>query len=718
MGIRWRSLELSIAAGILLTIPLHAQQAPPGPVQAPPGQLPDRESAAPVNSQAPSQIPVQQSVTTPSPSPLYRDLDLLRRDGFAGAQQASVSVRVVDRYGITPGNLQSSDFTLIVNGTPRVARLHAPGHSTTAVVPLVLLVFPPNQPTVHSIGVKKATQYFSRQPELLPWRVGILDSNGKATPFTDGRTQLLADLDAVAHAAEPFQFISDPGGAHWDGSWMSKAGDAISLMQRFQGPKVILAMNPLAVPTYSFNERKLAQDGPESLIGVAQHIGAHIYIANVGGPEPIIPGGNAADHEPAQFVGPNGELELGRRPSDNNQVDSRQVAALNYYAYRTSAMMQTAGATLGGFANSLNDLAAQIHRDLDWNYSLDFDLTPEDTDRGYPSIEVKLARHDLKVAILDVVPLGSSDAHREIVSKELMDALIRATRQQISSPDYRITQHADYFPLHAGLEPIIPMTGNIEWTGAGHAPPQLSVVESVEDLTLSSVILERDLQASWNGRSFSSGPSFFWERDGQLRPGHYLWRVAVHDGNGNVFSSSQEKITVGFPHQAAITVSSLVLSKSCRPENPSQSGLQRRPAKGAGDQDQTHLQIDPLNTAGCRLKPEATDSFAATDTLHALVRIYPDERLEAQKLETGKQGPASWTATFVLRSKSGGVEMQKEIPFTIDSGSGYVAFIESPLNASGVSPGPHTLDVQMHGPGIHGDLKQSRAISILAPPHP
>ncbi len=701
MGSTWRAVQVGMVAWCLLATVAHAQSLP--------GQLPDAGATAPAGSQIPLQIPLPQSVTTPAPSPIYRDLDLLRRDGFAGAKEASVSVRVFDRHGATPANLQSSDFTLIVNGTPRVARLHAPGHSTTSVAPLVLLVFPPNQPTVHSIGVKKAMQYFSRQPaELLPWKVGILDSNGKLTPFTDGRSQLLAYLDMVAHTSEPFQFTSDGGSPDWNGSWMSKAEDAISTMQRFDGPKVILAMNPLAVPTYSFNERRLANDGPESLIGVAQHVGAHIYIANVGGPEPIIPGGSAAEHQAAQIVSAGGTLQLGSDPAANMHLDPRQAAALNYYAYRSSAMMQTAGATLGGFANSLKDLAAQIHRDLDWNYSLDFDLTPEDTDRGYPSVEVKLARHDLRVAILDVVPLGSSDAHREMVSKDLMDALIRATRQPISSHDYRIAQRADYFPLHTGLEPLVPMTGNIEWTGSGPAPPRISMVESIEDLTLSTVLLERDVQADWNGRSFS------WERDGQLRPGHYLWRVAVHDGQGKVFASSQEKVNVGFPRDASLAISSLVLGKVCHPEGKAETGLLRRPATGAGEQDQTQLGIDPLRMGGCRLKPEPTDSFAATDTLHALVRIYPAEKLE----ESNKQGPGSWTASFALRPRSGSVAMEKQIPFSLDSGSGYLASIELPLASPHVSPGLYTLDVQIHGPGIHRDIKESRSISILPSIHP
>jgi hypothetical protein len=55
------------------------------------------------------------------------------------------------------------------------------------------------------------------------------------------------------------------------------------------------------------------------------------------------------------------------------------------------------------------------------------------------------------------------------------------------------------------------------------------------------------------------------------------------------------------------------------------------------------------------------------------------------------------------------------MPFTIDSGSGYIASIQTPLNVSGISPGPHTFDVQLHGPSIRSDLKQSRSISILAP---
>ena len=111
---------------------------------------------------------------------------MLRREGFSVAQQATVSLRIFDKKGVVPLDVASSDLTLIVNGTARTGQLQAPGGANVPVPPMVLLVFPPNQPIVHSIGVHQAEKYFSSLPdELLPWKVGILDSNGKLTPLRE-----------------------------------------------------------------------------------------------------------------------------------------------------------------------------------------------------------------------------------------------------------------------------------------------------------------------------------------------------------------------------------------------------------------------------------------------------------------------------------------------------------------------------------------------------
>lgn len=676
----WRSLQLLIAAGILLSIPAYAQippEAQSNPVPNSIGNIPS---------------PFQQIPPVPPPSPLYRDTDLLRRAGFAEAEEATVSLRIADRNGVTPGNLQLSDFTLIVNGTERVGRLHAPGSPETMIPPVVLLVFPPNEPSVHFIAVREAEKYFSQQPaELLPWRVGILDSSGELIPFTNGRSQLLADLDVVEHANEPFV---------WHDVWLPKAQQAIAAMQSYEGAKVLLAMNPLAESTYS-QGLLLTHDGPESLAGIAQRIGAHIYIANVGGPEALVPLGAAGD----------ATSMAGTRPSYHMQVDPEDTAALNTFAYHNSLMMQTAADTLGGFANSLDELARQIHHDLDGTYSLDFDLTPEDRDHGIPSVQVRLAvrlaQHDLHVAILDVVPIGvTSDSNREM-TRDKLEELAKTAATPVFSPDFRITQHVDYFPLREGMAPVLPMTGLVEWTGPGRGPAQLSVVESVEDLTLSTMVLVREIQVHWDGRSLS------WERDGRLRPGHYAWRVAVHNGSGKIFASAEEKIEVPFPRDARVEVSSLIIGKSCREDSPSASGLQRRPQPalhrrlpaGSDSPEPVRPQVDPMRAADCRLKPSSAGDFAATDTLHAFVRIYPVEKLE-------KHPPESWTAKFVLRSGSGSVSTEREIPFTVDSGSGYLASIEMPLDTPEIGTGPYTLDVEMRGPGIHRPLKQSRSLSI------
>ena len=397
---------------------------------------------------------------------------------------------------------------------------------------------------------------------------------------------MLAYLDAVDHTNEPFEYSTDAGlrsSTKWDGGWLTNAEEAIALMQNFSGPKVILAMNPLAESMYGLNDQILSHEGPESLTHIALDIGAHIYIANVGGPEVAVPGGDAAEDRPGQVNTPGGPL-LGSRPSDHMQVDPRLSAQLDYFAYRNSVMMMTAKDTLGGFSNSLKDLAGYIHRDLDENYAFTFEMTAKDRDIGIPNVEVRMADHTHKVAILDVTPVGSTlNTERIALSKEVQDRVKRDSRKPVSSPDFRITQRVDFFPVRAGLQPILPMSAVVEWTGPGRSPRRLSVLETVEETNLSTTILERDMQANWNGRSLS------WERDGILHPGRYVWRVALHDEQGKVYAAVERKIEINFPRGAAIAASSLIVGKSCR-EGGLAAGLRRRAGVEADDKEQMRMQ--------------------------------------------------------------------------------------------------------------------------------
>jgi hypothetical protein len=142
---------------------------------------------------------------------LFEDIDLLRRDDFEKASQATVSLRVVDAHGNPIGGLGQSNFLLTVNRTVRKARLlKGSAIASTLDKPLVLLVFLPNQPTIHYIAARDSVAYFEGLPaETLPWSVGIFDANGSFTPFTNQRSVLLANLEAVRTAKEPAQSSSD-----------------------------------------------------------------------------------------------------------------------------------------------------------------------------------------------------------------------------------------------------------------------------------------------------------------------------------------------------------------------------------------------------------------------------------------------------------------------------------------------------------------------------
>jgi hypothetical protein len=182
--------------------------------------------------------------------------------------------------------------------------------------------------------------------------------------------------------------------------------------------------------------------------------------------------------------------------------------------------------------------------------------------------------------------------------------------------------------------------------------------------------------------------------------------VALHDERGKVYAAAERRIEIDFPRGAAVSASSLVVGKSCRSGGMG-AGLRKRSDVDPSRKEEEPMQVDPMLAADCRVRPEAADRFAATESLHALVRIYPAEKL-------AKRTPESWTASFVLRSAAGAVETEKDIPFIADSESGYLAYVEVPLSAEAIRPGAHTLDVSMKGPGIHGSLKESREIEIAA----
>ena len=686
----WRLVQLSIVWGVLSSLTTPAQ------TQATPGN--DPVSKASNSGVLPTQVPAD------SHSPVYQEIDLLRRGGFATASKATISLRIIDANGLTPAGLSASDFVVTVNGAKRVTRLHSPGSASNVVPPLVLLVFPPNEPVVHHIAVTQATRYFSGQPsELLPWKVGIFDSNGKLTPFTNGRSQLLANLDVVAHISEPFEYAMDSvlaKDARWNGGWKNKAQEAVAAMQAYEGPKIILAVNPLSESIYGANSGYLAHDGPGSLVPAARQIGGHIYIANVGGPGTLVPGGDVSRDEYSQINTTMSADGPGSIP-DSIGMDP-QLSAAHSFEDRASQMMQTAASTVGGFSNSFKDLAAQIHRDLDHNYLLEFDLTPEDQDQGLRSVEVRAVRRDLRIRIFDIVPIGPPPAMENdgMTPQQLAKLIHQVDQKPVSSSDFHVSQHVDYFPLRDGLAPVLPMSASVDWTGRGQAPTQLSFVESIEDPDLLASIVSRNIRAQWDGHRLS------WEHDDQLRPGHYVWRIIVHDNSGNILVSAQERIAVDYPREASLRESSLVLGKSCR--NPSEAidGLKKRPSPGSGERDQPHLLIDPLRIAAdCRLAPEPGNVFASTDQLRAFVRVYPDEKHRRHRSE-------NWTAKFVLRSKDGAIEGEKEVQFLVGSGSGYLATVEMPLDSPRIERGRHTIDVETHGPGIHGDLKQSRTVLI------
>ncbi len=697
---RLTSLVCTVALPAMMFLPNRATSQQP----AMPTSLAEPQSL-------PASSPIEQTTAAAKHEVFFRELDLLRRNDFEKAEHANVSVRVVDKHGNRVPVSDPAAFQIAVNGSIRKAHLvKQPGASASSNPPLVMLVFPPNQPTIHYLAVQQCLRYFANASgsgaTTLPWKVGIIDANGTFLSFTNDRATLLQNLEAIRTTKQTISvanFNLTPRGQAWDGGWLNKANIAISEMQRLPGARLILAMNPLPEPTYRDAapvrgaDIILANDGPLQLMPIAQQIGAQMYIANVGGPEPILPGGDAAGLGGLVHYVPNMQQLNGTLPSGNQVIPQAQTAALAQAAAQTSQMMQIADATLGGFSNSIATLATQMQQDIDGATVLQFDMTPEDQDIGVPQVEVGLKQPALHAAILDIEPvLSVQNSEQNRASQKTAHDVLAGMSRPVSSPDFAIAQHVDYFPGHSGLEAVLPMSCLITWTGHGPRPTKIFIVESVIDKDLSTTVLERQLDSTWEARSV------FWERDGLLRPGNYAWRIAVADAQGRILASAQRDIRVTYPRQPAVSVSSLVLSKSCDLQQPA-SGLLHRSTAAQKKIEPLQFKVDPLQLTSCRIKPEPTDSYAATDTLHALVRIYPNGKTE-------KNRPENWTATFLLRSNAGSIESQQQIPFTIDSQSGLLASAVLPL--TGILAGTHSLDVELRGPGLRKPVTESRQVLV------
>lgn len=641
----------------------------------------------------------------PAPKPLFEELDLLRRNDFAHASLASITVRVLDQHGNFVPNLGASDFHVVVNDTLRAVRLVAPANRIgPAHLPAVLIVLPPNQPEVHYIALHSAIAYFTKQrSEDLPWKVGVFDSNAKFYPFTNKRVELLSSLNAVSNAIEPMQYSNYFYRVKGQSTWLEKAEDAISSMARNDGPRLIIAANPIYDGFYGLNQGVMANDGPQDLINIAGNIGAHIYIHNAGGPDPISIGGDASMSRPipgraGAFMQMNGQRG---GISATFQLNHQLAQAYAASSYSQSLMRQTAEDTLGGFSNSLDTLAAQMQTDLANVYHLEFDMTGHDQDLGIPRVEVTGTRKNIRMALNDLVPLKATVVQRpaEFALRSVAASVLHMMKEPVLSPDIRISQRVDYFPVRRGrlLAPVLPMTSVVEWMGQGPRPQEISVAESFIDQDLSEPLLERDINAGWQARTLR------WSRNGELHPGKYLWLIAVHDANGKILSSARYAFTVANFNDERITFSSLVTG-TCRGV-PSDSGLQRRPGSGSNAQPGVHLPFDPLVIDDCHLIPQATDTFAKTDTLRALVRIYPDGKLE-------KERPEVWNARFSLRSTTGTVEATSEMPFAINKGTGISADASIALNNPTITSGQHTLELEIRGPGIKKVEKQSHRVIV------
>ncbi len=190
---------------------------------------------------------------------------------------------------------------------------------------------------------------------------------------------------------------------------------------------------------------------------------------------------------------------------------------------------------------------------------------------------MKVKEPKLHAWVADVAPVLAMDvAEQPRASQEDAHVLLASIRKPIASPDFSISQRVDYFPVRSGMEAILPMSCLIAWTGERSTSNlEIAIVESVVDSDLDVPILERKLDSPWTDRGV------FWERDGQLRPGHYVWQVAVAGLQGHICSFRSGKRHCGILRRSLqLRSASLVLMEVLQDARVGKRGLRKRHLQG------------------------------------------------------------------------------------------------------------------------------------------
>jgi hypothetical protein len=630
----------------------------------------------------------------PERYPQYTDLDLAPYLSRRAARIMTVQVHVRTHGGAPVPNLTASDFHLLANGKPREVRILPPVpddatsvtslHSAPPTKPananaVVLIILPPNQVRVRLLMLKDAIEAFSARPSdaegNLAWSISIYD--GAQTPYMRKKSDVLAALEHARHLSTPILLDQGPGSSGQ--RWLDEANRAVFGMHDLSPNRIVVAGNPEmgdVCPIGTDVHQNELCPNPLLLLSMARTAGAQVFIANSGGP-------STADG----------------------------LGALLAAAANTSNMMLTASESGGGYSNSFKDLSTQIDNSLLSSYLLEFHLSPDEIDVGPPTISVTVRDPRLIATADSPRPAPDAVAIEEASLKPISPAIIRSLAKPVASPALTIHQRVDYFPIRKGLAAILPMTCTIEWTANTPPPASLDVIESIEHAETGVPVLNRRLNVKWNGRAFS------WERDGQLMPGTYIWRVAAGDPDGQTIASAVFHTRLNPPSSEVINLSTMVAGKSCRnqhqvapdpgqPESIAEPLLKRRSSvRAAGSAPPPAF--DPMFENGCRIEPEPTTHYSAADTLRSFVRIYIDEGIDKGKLQ-------AWSAKFVLHSADGKVETEFAAPLVADSQPGYLAALELPLVADGVAAGAHTLTFERtahsHAPySIHTAHRRSRS---------
>ena len=489
---------------------------------------------------------------------------------------------------------------------------------------------------------------FSGNREAVLAALGSLAATeGTATPTAAAETLQSEEAAAEASEADPTEF------------------DTYNNDARLRALRIVAeALEPIeqkkAVIYFSAGMERSGEDNRVELraaTNAAVRANLSIYPVDTRGLEAVVPGGDARQAS-------RGGVGLFSGRNVAQQFD-RLMASQD-------TLVSLAGDT-GGRAftdsNDFGDAFVQVRRDISAYYLLGYSSTNTSQDGRYRRVQVRVKRTGLRVDARNGYYAERDFAHTNAGDRE---AQLRAELDAaVSATDLPVLVGAGWFRLAADryYVPIaVAIPGSAVPTGTG--PVSVDVLGQVRDEQGRPIGRIREtLKLPATAGSPFTDKQVLYQTGVTLPPGRFSVKVVVRENTSGTLGSFEAPVTVPELRQAAVKVSSVVLSTQLQPWD-----------KGRTD--------NPLVREGVQLLPNLTRVVGRGQRLFFYYEVY-------EPATTGGAAPLIRTSLAFYRGKVKVFETPVVERSTVDATDRRAALFQFELPAGSLEPGYYTCQINI-----------------------